>query len=187
MALSTVHGHTGAVTSAAFSYDTYGERLLTSSRDGTIRIWTCPPLPVETWTVGEEVACVGLLTIDAHSGPVRQLALSPDSSLIVAAAEGLSKKHSSHSAQQGGVISVWDARSCVRQGTFLTAAPAVCCAVAAEGPHLLAAGDSAGQVRWGGGALLSPRHADSAGHVSTLLTPRPTKREESAKLQRETP
>ena len=75
-------GHTGEITDVEFTPD--GERLATSSLDGTVRIWD-----VKT---GVEV-----LTLDEHAGGVEGLAFSLDGWRLA-------------SANHDGTIRIWDAR-----------------------------------------------------------------------------
>ena len=66
--LTLERGHTDAVLSAAFSPD--GSRLVTASRDRTVKIWDAK--------TGTEV-----LTLTGHSGEVNSASFSPDGSRVI--------------------------------------------------------------------------------------------------------
>ena len=68
--LAKLEGHTGEVTSAAFSPD--GQRIVTASWDETARVWNA--------ATGQQVA-----KLEGHTGPVTSAAFSPDGQHIVTA------------------------------------------------------------------------------------------------------
>ena len=77
----TLKGHTGSVTSVAFSPD--GQRLASASRDGTVKVWDA--------ATGQEIR-----TLKGHTGGVMSVAFSPDG-----------KRLASASADE--TVKVWDA------------------------------------------------------------------------------
>jgi WD40 repeat protein len=79
--LLTLEGHSGGVTSVAFSPD--GKRIVSGSYDNTVKVWDA-----ET---GQET-----LTLKGHSDYVRSVSFSPDGRRI---ASGSSDK----------MVKVWDA------------------------------------------------------------------------------
>jgi WD40 repeat protein len=81
----TLRDHRGHVRSLTFSAD--GTRLVSASRDRTVRIWDATPLAGET---GQE-----LLTLTGHSGPVCSVAFSPDGQWLA-------------SAGRDGTVLVWN-------------------------------------------------------------------------------
>ena len=79
----TLRGHTGRVTSVAFSPD--GKRLVSGSQDNTVKVWDAQ--------TGQET-----LTLKGHTGAVRSVAFSPDGKRLV-------------SGSQDGTVKVWDAQT----------------------------------------------------------------------------
>lgn len=76
----TLHGHSGLVTSLAFSPD--GRLILSGSMDRTVRLWDI--------STGEEMRI-----FKGHSGPVNCVAFSPDGQLALSGGEG-------------GTLKLWD-------------------------------------------------------------------------------
>jgi WD40 repeat protein len=70
--LKNLVGHTGRVSSVAFSPD--GKRIVTASHDHTARVWDA------------ETGCVKL-ALKGHTGIVRSVAFSPDGKCIVPGSE----------------------------------------------------------------------------------------------------
>ena len=80
-AIHTLKGHTGWLTSVAYSPD--GTRIATASRDQTIILWDP--------SIGQES-----LTLNGHSTWVSSVAFSPDGHLLA-------------SASDDGIVKVWNA------------------------------------------------------------------------------
>jgi eukaryotic-like serine/threonine-protein kinase len=87
----TLAKHAGPITSVEFRSD--GERALTSSEDGTARIWSTP-------SAGHREAVPGalLLTLAGHTASVRRARFSPDGSLALTLSDD-------------GTARLWDAES----------------------------------------------------------------------------
>ena len=79
----TLRGHTGAVTSVAFSAD--GKRIASGSYDRTVRVWDA--------RTGQEA-----LTLKGHADPVTSVAFSADGKRIV-------------SGSTDQTVRVWDAHT----------------------------------------------------------------------------
>jgi WD40 repeat protein len=82
--LNTLYGHAGPVNGVAF--DTAGDRLVTSSGDGSAKIWALPP-----GAAGAEL----VLTLPGHVGSVIEAFFLHDGDSLVTASEG-------------GSVTIWD-------------------------------------------------------------------------------
>jgi WD40 repeat protein len=105
-------GHTGPVTSVAFSSD--GERLATASHDRTVKVWDAQS--------GKEA-----LTLKGHTSAVNSVAFSPDGTRLA-------------SVSWDGTVKVWDVQT--EQEGFTLSCPAGATAVAfsPDGRRLASAG-----------------------------------------------
>jgi WD40 repeat protein len=116
--LLTLEGHAGEVTSVAYRRD--GSRLVSGSRDGTVKVWDAK--------TGEE-----LLTLRGHAGRVTAVAYNPDGSRIA-------------SAGADGTVKVWDAKSAEVLLTLEGTKPMSCVSYGPDGSRL-ASGTEDGTVR----------------------------------------
>jgi WD40 repeat protein len=97
--LATLQEHTGAVWSVALSAD--GSLLASGGADGTVRMWSLSDAAQRDELLGvQEQAWSGqlLITLQAHRGAVRCVALSADGSLLA-------------SGSMDGTVRHWDTRS----------------------------------------------------------------------------
>jgi len=80
--LATLKGHTGPVLNLAFTPD--GQRLASTSADGSARIWTVPSdTDLREAKAPDQVKAANPLTLSGHKGAVSALAITPDGQTLI--------------------------------------------------------------------------------------------------------
>ena len=142
--LLTLTGHTAPVRSLAFSAD--GKRLLTGSRDDTVRLWdTATGRALWTWKI---------------AGGVRAVTFLPDGSPLVATGEELT-------------LHIGDVRTGREQGSARLGVRVSCLAFAADGRRLITGSTDGRAHIWeiAGGRQVWEFHGHSAAVTAVAFSP----------------